>query len=78
MATARGSGGFEISLRGLHAVAPTRADALPLIEAALRKHEAIAGSLIDRSDNAMRSLTMLSALSRLPFRSDRQTRADLG
>jgi hypothetical protein len=38
-----GSGGFEISLRGLHAVAPTRANALPLIEAALRKHEAASG-----------------------------------
>lgn len=34
-------GGFEISLRGLHAIAPTRADAVPLVEAALRKHEAI-------------------------------------
>ena len=36
-----GSGGFEITPRGLRAIAPTRADALPLIEAALRKHEAI-------------------------------------
>jgi hypothetical protein len=39
-----GRGGFEISLRGLHAVAPTRADALPLLEAALRKHEAMSAS----------------------------------
>ena len=29
------------SVRGLEAIMPTRADALPLIEAALRKHEAI-------------------------------------
>jgi hypothetical protein len=39
-----GSGGFEISPRGLHAVAPFRADALPLIKAALRKHEAMSAS----------------------------------
>ncbi len=34
-------GGFEICLLGFHAVVPTRADVLPLIEAALRKHEAM-------------------------------------
>jgi hypothetical protein len=36
-----GNGGFEITPRGLRAIAPFRADALPLIAAALRKHEAI-------------------------------------
>jgi hypothetical protein len=36
-----GRGGFEICLLGFHAVVPTRADVLPLIEAALRKHEAV-------------------------------------
>jgi hypothetical protein len=35
--------GFEVRLRGLHAVMPTRAIAAPLIEAALRRHEAIPG-----------------------------------
>ena len=34
-------GGFEIRLLGFHAVVPTHADVLPLIEAALRKHEAM-------------------------------------
>jgi hypothetical protein len=36
-----GSGGFEISLRGIHAVIPTRADAMPLIEAAIQKLESV-------------------------------------
>jgi hypothetical protein len=31
----------RVSVRGLEAIMPTRADALPLIEVALRKHEAI-------------------------------------
>lgn len=33
-------GGFEIVVRGHHAIMPTRADAVPLIEDAIREHEA--------------------------------------
>jgi hypothetical protein len=36
-----GIGGFEVAVRGYRGIIPTRADALPLIEAAIRKLESV-------------------------------------